>query len=775
MSTIIRATDSNRETHGVAFNFDDMTVEADRYLAKIRTEAARIVVKAQQEAESIRQRPKSEGRQAAMQAVEDNGAQAINHGDSRRLSKRCKTSRMRGTHGCRIGRAARYSLAAAIAKRLIRRELSQQPEITLSLVREALELAAGSSQLRNAASTPCVRNVPDAVSLIAMPTPPRARARRSGHRHHPAHALRDLVEPTALGVRAGLAEAREARVHEPRVARQQHVGPDAEAVLHARPQVLDEHVGAVDQREERVEARRGAADRARPTACCAGGSRCRSRRCRRTRVDDLHDVGTEVGELTHARRVPHRARVRSTTRMPASGPAPDRPLRSVGTSRPSSPRMLATLRVVDTGCDQLHATVADGIGTIVFDNPEKHNAMTGEMLAALGRRHAAPSPTDPAVRVVVVRGAGERAFVSGADINQLGSGEIGTPPPRRRRRPAPPRRMLAVGKPVHRADPRLLHRRRRDGGAGGRLRHLRRRRVVRDPRRQARRRLPARGHHDARRTRRPRPGGRDPVLRTPDRRRRRRCASASSTTSCRRTARGRSCTQLAREIADNAPLSHVAHQRSIHAAVTGDPRSAPASTRPSPRRGQRPTSAKARPPSSSAGPRTSKAADQHRLLCRIAETGATYRATRRGARCGRSSRSGAGARTVSSSNAGELDRVARGPQRLHRGSSMSTIMWRACTWGSVTTAATSFSGSARDPSRLEHVAATRDSSGPRARARARRGARGRARMRNAFVRNSGFWAELGLSDHLTQLRRRACRCPRPRSPRRRRCATRRTA
>ena len=29
--------------------------------------------------------------------------------------------------------------------------------------------------------------------------------------------------------------------------------------------------------------------------------------------------------------------------------------------------------------------------------------------------------------------------------------------------------------------------------------------------------------------------------------------------------------ELARDIADNAPLSHVAHQRSIHAAVTGDP------------------------------------------------------------------------------------------------------------------------------------------------------------------------------------------------------------
>jgi enoyl-CoA hydratase/carnithine racemase len=29
--------------------------------------------------------------------------------------------------------------------------------------------------------------------------------------------------------------------------------------------------------------------------------------------------------------------------------------------------------------------------------------------------------------------------------------------------------------------------------------------------------------------------------------------------------------ELARDIADNAPLSHIAHQRSIHAAVTGDP------------------------------------------------------------------------------------------------------------------------------------------------------------------------------------------------------------
>jgi flagellar assembly protein FliH len=39
-------------------------------------------------------------------------------------------------------------VAAAIARRVIRRELSSHPEIAMVLVREALELAAGSSHVR---------------------------------------------------------------------------------------------------------------------------------------------------------------------------------------------------------------------------------------------------------------------------------------------------------------------------------------------------------------------------------------------------------------------------------------------------------------------------------------------------------------------------------------------------------------------------------------------------------------------------------------------------
>src|SRR5215472_3142007 len=62
--------------------------------------------------------------------------------------------------------------------------------------------------------------------------------------------------------------------------------------------------------------------------------------------------------------------------------------------------------------------VADGVGVITFNNAEKRNAMSLEMWEGLG--HAlAELRDDPAVRVVVLVGAGDKAFVSGADISQF--------------------------------------------------------------------------------------------------------------------------------------------------------------------------------------------------------------------------------------------------------------------------------------------------------------------------------------------------------------------
>ncbi len=70
------------------------------------------------------------------------------------------------------------------------------------------------------------------------------------------------------------------------------------------------------------------------------------------------------------------------------------------------------------GSPGIATEVADGIGWLVFDHPQRHNALTREMLASLPAA-CARLDDDDAVRVVVLRGAGERAFVSGADISQL--------------------------------------------------------------------------------------------------------------------------------------------------------------------------------------------------------------------------------------------------------------------------------------------------------------------------------------------------------------------
>jgi enoyl-CoA hydratase len=83
---------------------------------------------------------------------------------------------------------------------------------------------------------------------------------------------------------------------------------------------------------------------------------------------------------------------------------------------------------MDTGTERMIAYVEDGVGWIVYNNPEKHNAMTADMLAAVGGICEAYA-ADPEVRVVVLRGAGEKAFISGADIAQLDSGDIARPAP----------------------------------------------------------------------------------------------------------------------------------------------------------------------------------------------------------------------------------------------------------------------------------------------------------------------------------------------------------
>ncbi len=60
----------------------------------------------------------------------------------------------------------------------------------------------------------------------------------------------------------------------------------------------------------------------------------------------------------------------------------------------------------------------DGLGWIIFDHVERRNAITNDMWKAIPIA-AREMDEDPDVRVVLLRGAGDVAFVSGADISEF--------------------------------------------------------------------------------------------------------------------------------------------------------------------------------------------------------------------------------------------------------------------------------------------------------------------------------------------------------------------
>jgi enoyl-CoA hydratase/carnithine racemase len=64
------------------------------------------------------------------------------------------------------------------------------------------------------------------------------------------------------------------------------------------------------------------------------------------------------------------------------------------------------------------ATKDDGVGLVIFNQPEKRNAMSVGMWAGLGEI-LDDFEQDGSVRVVILTGAGTKAFVSGADISQF--------------------------------------------------------------------------------------------------------------------------------------------------------------------------------------------------------------------------------------------------------------------------------------------------------------------------------------------------------------------
>jgi flagellar assembly protein FliH len=151
MSTIIKAGDQNRVKHAAAYNFDDIGQQAGRIVEQARAEAARILAEANEEAAGLKRRAEAEGRRAGEARI----AELVETESAERLATLLPALRqaVRQLEDVRQEWLARWEqsavrVASAIAARVIRRELAIQPEIPLALIREALDLAAGSPQVR---------------------------------------------------------------------------------------------------------------------------------------------------------------------------------------------------------------------------------------------------------------------------------------------------------------------------------------------------------------------------------------------------------------------------------------------------------------------------------------------------------------------------------------------------------------------------------------------------------------------------------------------------
>jgi enoyl-CoA hydratase len=73
-----------------------------------------------------------------------------------------------------------------------------------------------------------------------------------------------------------------------------------------------------------------------------------------------------------------------------------------------------------TKTDKMLSRKEGGVGYMIFNNPERHNAVSLEMWAATSRI-LDDFAKDKDIRVVVITGAGGKAFVSGADISKFES------------------------------------------------------------------------------------------------------------------------------------------------------------------------------------------------------------------------------------------------------------------------------------------------------------------------------------------------------------------
>ncbi len=201
MATIIKHEEwqqaSGTAFRQVAYDLTDMAAEADDYLGGVRREAAKIVEQARRDAAAVRQEAEAAGRRAAEQAIErilDEKVAKQMTTLTPALHAAVEQIREAKQVWLRQWESRAVDLAAAIAARLVRGELSRQPQITLTWVREALELATGAGQFAIHLNPGDHQGLERQVSQLAAAVNPTATVRLAADASVSAGGCRVITE-----------------------------------------------------------------------------------------------------------------------------------------------------------------------------------------------------------------------------------------------------------------------------------------------------------------------------------------------------------------------------------------------------------------------------------------------------------------------------------------------------------------------------------------------------------------------------------------------------
>jgi len=150
---VIKSNTLSQEAHSVAsiaFNLNDVSNTAQSELNQGKIAAAEIVKQASEEAKQIRQQAELQGRKDALEKARQSVKQEVDQ-QAATLLPALKSLVQELTTAKQVWlkqwEATALDVAVAIAEKVIRRELSQSPEISADLVKETLQLAAGNGEI----------------------------------------------------------------------------------------------------------------------------------------------------------------------------------------------------------------------------------------------------------------------------------------------------------------------------------------------------------------------------------------------------------------------------------------------------------------------------------------------------------------------------------------------------------------------------------------------------------------------------------------------------